>query len=924
MTQRALLAAGLLLLAAPALAAPALASDDAAILLDIPHELYTLDNGLTVILHEDHDAPVVAVNVAYLVGSADDQDGSHHFAHLFEHLMFRGSEHTERGFLQDIELMGGTANGTTFDDFTVYTSTVPSPHLERLLWLEADRMGHLMGGIDQSDLDAEREVVRSEGRQRVRDQPYGGVGYVALDNLYPEGHPYDAARDGAYGDLNAASLEAVAAFYEANYGPRAAVLSVAGDIDVAQARAWITTWFGALPARGRTHRDDPGPLEQPERLDETLLLPVPENKVLVTWLTPAWLAPDDAALDMLSAVLDNGYGPRLADMVHKRNVRATRVTAGQTSKRWGGRYSIGITFPAGKDPEPVLEALWEILDELGDEAVSDEEFSTALRHWKLRELDRAAGPEATAARLSSFWRQRGETESMAYGWSRFEQLEAEDLRRVAARWLGRERASVVIVKADLEAESMAIPGLDVEDSGASADAPVTDDGRIGSGPALGPPAALSLPPIERFTHRSGLDVILLPDHDVPTLSQSLMFRGGPLVERADLRGLTSVTAWSMLGGARREKDRELTRQLHGRTLGLTALSRESFTGLRFQSRSANYGALMQAFGEIVIRPALTEAAVANIVRQKYATLKRNGATPRFRAWELFRRALFAGHPAEVGSIGWVRSVPHIDARAARAYHRAWWLPRNGSLVIAGDVARDELEQILDDALRGWRRKQPKQPRRAPPASRGGRIILVDRPGLSQSQVYVGSLGPSAGHEDLAAAHVLSRILGGGLGARLNRRLRVERQITYGAGSSLLVLPETGALFAWTSVDGDATVECVREILSIFEQVRESDPPAAAEVQRAVIGLEGRLLRGFMTNPEAVDALMELIEWGQDPTDPAAWIEQLRAVGPEDVASLADRLLRPDALTFVVLGDAASLESELSGLGFDVEVLHGER
>ncbi len=916
--------AGLLAIGLSTVAVPALASDDAAILLDIPHELFVLDNGLTVILHEDHDAPVVALNVTYFVGSADNAVGSHHFAHLFEHLMFRGSEHTERGYLQDIELMGGTANATTYDDSTVYTAVVPSAHLERLLWLEADRMGYLMGGIEQSDLDAEREVVRSEGRQRVRDQPFGGVGLVALDNLYPEGHPYDVARDGAYGDLNAATLEAVASFYEANYGPRSALLTIAGDIDVDQARAWIDQWFGALPARGRGHPEDPGPVEVVETLDETLVLPVPENRVLVTWLTPAWLAPDDAELDMLSAVLDNGYAPRLADMVHRRNVRATRVTAGQTSKRWGGRYSIGITFPAGKDPEPVLEALWEIIDELGDETVSDEEFSTALRHWKLRELNRAEGPEAIAARLSSYWRHTGETESIGDSWRRFEELEPEDLRRVADRWLGRERASVVIVEADAEASPLSFPGLDVKDSGDSEAIEVLDDGLIEAGPPLGEPAALSLPSIDRFAHKSGLDVILLPDHDVPMIAQALLFEGGSLVEPPELRGLASTTAWSMLGGARREKDRSITRQVHGRTLGLSAINGEGYTGLKFQSRSANYGALMQAFGEVVIRPALSESAVANIVRQKYATLQRNRSVPRFRAWELFRRALFQGHPAEIGPIGWLKSVPRIDGRDAKAHHRAWWLPRNGSLLVAGDVSPEELSQILDDALKGWRKKRVKQPQREPPVARGGRIVLVDQPGLSQSQLYVGSLGPSAGDEDLAAAEVLTQILGGGLGARLNRRLRVERQITYGAGSTLLVLPETGALFAWTSVDGDATAECVREILSIFEQVRVSAPPDEAEVRRAVIGLEGRVLRSFMTNDEATALLLELLEWGQDPTDPAGWIDKLRAVGPDEVAAVADRLLRPEVLTFVVLGDANVLEEELSELGLEVQVLHGDR
>ena len=900
---------------------PALAVDDTAVLLDVPHEIYTLDNGLTVILHEDHDAPVVAVNIAYKVGSADDRPGSHHFAHLFEHLMFRGSEHAERGFIQDIELMGGTANGTTFDDFTVYTSTVPSAHLNRLLWLEADRMAYLMGGIDQSDLDAEREVVRSEGRQRVNDQPYGAVGFVALDNLYSEGHPYDTERSGDYEDLNAASMEDVAAFYEASYGPRAAVLTLAGDIDPDATRAMIAAWFGPLEARGKAERVDPGFIEEPERLDETLVLPVPQNRIIVSWLTPRWLDPDDAELDMLSAVLDNGYAPRLAEMVHQRNVRATQTTAGQTSKRWGGRYSIGITFPAGKDAEPVLDALWEVLDELADEAVSDAEFEQALRHWKLREMDRAEGPEAVAARLSSYWRHTGETASIGDTWRRFEALEPADLRRVAARWLTREKASVLVVQADPDAERIRFPGLDVAESGSGSGAVALDDGTITTGPPLGEPAAITLPSVERFTHRSGLDVLLLSDDDVPTLAQRLVFWGGALVEPPDLRGLASTTAWAMLGGAKREVDKAITRQVHGRTLGLGALNGDSYTGLGFVARSANYAALMDGFAEIVIRPALTEGSVSNIVRQKYATLQRNEAVPRFRAWEVFRRELFGAHPAAINSIGWIKTVARIDARAARAFHRAWWLPRNGSLVIAGDLTRSQLEPVLDTALTGWRKKRPRVRARPLPTPNGGRIVLVDRPNLSQSQVYVGSLGPAAGHPDLAATKVLTRILGGGLGSRLNRRLRLEKQITYGAGSSLLVLPDTGAFYAWASVDGEATSDCVREILAIFEQVRVSAPPDEAEVRRAAIGLEGQLLRSFMTGYGAVDQMIDLLEWGIDPTDPAAWIEQLRAVDPAAIARAADQQLRPESLLFVVLGDAASIEPELADLGLDVEVLH---
>ena len=500
----------------------------------------------------------------------------------------------------------------------------------------------------------------------------------------------------------------------------------------------------------------------------------------------------------------------------------------------------------------------------------------------------------------------------------------EDLRDAAARWLPRGRASVVIVEADVAAPSMEFPGLDVEDSGEGGVADVHDDGVIGAGPALGALGPLTLPAIDRFTHRSGLDVLLLSDDDLPTVSQRLVFWGGPLVEPEEVRGVASTTAWSLLGGARNDRKRETTRQVHGRTLGLAAINGESYTGLTFQARSTDYAPLMQGFAEIVIRPALTEGGVATMVRQKYGTLQRNEAVPRFLAWQQFRRVLFRGHPAEIGPTGWIGSIPRIDGREAWFFHRRWWLPKNGTLFLSGDVDRAELEPVLDSALKRWRKKKPKIRPREAPRYEGGRIVLINKPGLSQSQLYVGGLGPASGSADLAATEVLSRVLGGGLGARLNRRLRIEKQITYGAGSSLLVLPDTGALFAWASVDAEATGECVREILAIFEQVRSTDPPGAAEVERAVAGLEGSLLRSFMTNHGSTATLLRLLAWGQDPTDPAAWIEKLRAVGPDDVAAAAARQLDPGALTFVVLGDAAAIEPEVADLGFEIEVIHAPR
>ncbi len=413
----------------------------------IAFEKYTLPNGLEVILHEDHSVPLVAVNTFYKVGSADEKPGRTGFAHLFEHIMFMGSENVPVGaFDQMLEAAGASNNGSTNTDRTDYYEQMPSNALPLALWLDADRMGFLLPTMDQAKLDLQRDVVKNERRQRVDNVPYGKAFETISAALYPPTHPYSWSVIGSMEDLSAATLEDVKDFFRTYYAPNNASMVISGDFVPDSARAWVARYFGDIP-RGPAMPARPSPPPVTLAADTFLVL---EDKVQLPRLYQAWhsvplFAPDDAALDLLAYVLAGDKNSRLYKrLVYEMQV-AQDVTAFQNSGRIAGSFGVIITPKPEQTPTRMAELLEEELNRIITRGVTAEEMTRAQNTIRANFLDRLASVLGKAYQLNLYNYFAGSPDYVRQDAARYDAVTAADVQRVAATYLGRKKVVLTIV-----------------------------------------------------------------------------------------------------------------------------------------------------------------------------------------------------------------------------------------------------------------------------------------------------------------------------------------------------------------------------------------------------------------------------------------------------------------------------------------------
>ncbi len=429
-----------------ALSLTAFAGDDTAETpsISIPFEEYDLDNGMHVILSEDHSVPFVQVNIWYRVGAKDEIDGRSGFAHLFEHLMFQGSQHMDGEYFGPLQRIGAMINGTTNMDRTNYFEGVPSEQLPLALWIEADRMGFLLPALTQEKLDNQKLVVRNERRQSYENRPYGMTWWWLFENLYPQGHPYHIPTIGKHEDIDAASLEDVKAFFTQWYLPNNASLSISGDFDPAEAKALTEKYFGSLAAGPQ-----PSPILDiaPTVLTEEKVIrktdDVPHHKVWLAWHSPAVYKTGDAELDTLSSILTAGKDSRLYRALVEETQLAQDVEAYQVSMLLGSFYVIEATASEGKNPDDVVAAIDKVIADLKAEGVTEEEVGLAKTNWEASFYRRMRTISSKANQLNQYHVQTGNTDFIATDLARFMSVSPQGIS-AALKHLGEGRIQLHI------------------------------------------------------------------------------------------------------------------------------------------------------------------------------------------------------------------------------------------------------------------------------------------------------------------------------------------------------------------------------------------------------------------------------------------------------------------------------------------------
>jgi predicted Zn-dependent peptidase len=866
--------------------------------MHIPVTKHRLDNGLTVLLVEDHRLPQAAVNLWYHVGSKDEAPGKTGFAHLFEHMMFQGSEHYPQDFFKPLEEVGARLNGSTAEDRTNYWEVVPSAYLERALWLESDRMGFLLPAMDQAKLDNQREVVKNERRQTVENEPYGVAEEAILEALYPAGHPYRHPIIGSMADIDAATLEDVQAFFRRYYTPSNASLCIAGDMDPKTALALAETYFGAIPAGPVVPPVQPfvPDLQRPIRagLEDNVRLP----RLYLQWPSAVQFTNEAAALSVLGYVLATGKDSRLVRRLQVDHSAAQSVWAFQSSKEVSGAFSVIATAQQDRSLDELEHAIWEELDRLAREGVREEEVRAAvdaIRASLVRRLQSLGGFGGVSDLVNRYQTFTGDPAYLPKDLARFEAVTAEAVSEVSRRCLAPNRCVALSVvprrtQPFVVADRSSIPGP-------------------------GPEGAFALPTPERLTLASGMSLWVCPQRALPLVTAALFVRAGSVFDPAELPGLAELTLDMLDESVAGQGPLDLARRQKALATSLADSQDSDYATLSLSLLTEHVQGGLALLADVVSRPDLRAEDLERLRKDHLSDLQRRmDDAPQLGEWAL-KSAIFGdrgayGHPSE----GTPASLNAAGLEDVRKLFAACYSPSRGCLVIVGDTSVDEALRMAEDCFGSWRSGAAGT---APDLDSEGLppgLYLVDKPEAPQAFIAAGQVALERSDPRYPAFLVFNAVFGGQFTSRLNMNLREEKGYTYGARSYVDLQRGPMPWVLSAAVQADKTMECLAEARREIDQILTARPVTAEEFEKARAGIVLRYPQSFETQAQLAQGFGSLWVHGLPADYHEKILARLRGLTLEEVQEAGRQILDPSALRWVVVGHSAGLESTLEGAG----------
>jgi zinc protease len=887
---------------------------------DVPtlsFEKFTLGNGLEVILSEDHRLPLVAVNLWYHVGPANEDPGRTGFAHLFEHMMFQGSKHVAGdSHFRLLEGAGASdVNGTTDFDRTNYFQTVPADELELALWLESDRMGYLLDEVDQAKLSNQQDVVRNERRQRTENRPYGLVEEALFHQLFPEGHPYYASIIGSHADIQAASLEEVKSFFKLYYAPNNASLAIVGDIDVARTRALVEKYFGALkrgePVPGPRVVTPPIAAERRMVVADRVELP----RVYMAWHTPPIFTPGDAEAEIAGSVLGGGRSSRLYKaLVYDQQV-AQAVSAYQQSLTLGSVFTIVATARPGRTAEELERAIDAELARLRDSGPDQAEVDRARNTVETRivqGLERLGGFGGVADRLNLYNHHVKAPGYLDEDVRRYRGVTPSSVKTFAASHLVPSRRALIHAvpgEPDVPA-AVPRPALPTTTSGESVNA---DEPWRHERPAPGQVRPLQIPVPESFSLPNGLTVLVNERPGLPVVSASLVVNTGSEANPVDRPGLASFTAAMLDEGTARlgalEIADEVARLGASLSTGSTADSMQVTGG----SLRRTFPALLDIMADLARHPAFPDEEIERQRASRLASLAQQRDNPGAVSNAAMYAALYGpGHPygyTELGTDASNRAIAKADLQRFWSSHV---VPSNAALVVSGAIAVAELRPLVEQAFGDWPRGAATPPSLGEPQTTGARLVLVDRSGAPQTQVRIASIGVPRATPDYESILVMNEALGGLFSSRINLNLREQHGYTYGAGSQFTFRRSAGPFYVASAVRTDVTAPAVAEVFKEIGRIREA-PLTLEELALAKDSLVRSLPSQFETSGRVTSSTANTFVYGLGIDYYTKIQARLSAVSLDQVTAAAERYIVPDRLIVVAVGDTARIRGPLEKL-----------
>ncbi len=912
---------------------PAQARATAPAKVDIPYEEFTLPNGLRVIVHTDRKAPIVAVNVWYHVGAKDEPAGRTGFAHLFEHLMFQGSENHDGEFFEPFKQVGATnQNGTTNSDRTNYFENVPTTALDMALWMESDRMGHLLGAIDQKALDEQRGVVQNEKRQG-ENQPYGQAWDVLTRMLYPASHPYHHGVIGSMNDLNAASLDDVKTWFRTWYGPNNAVLVLAGDIDVATAREKVARYFGDIPA-GPTMAQpavDVAPLAASTR--KVMTDKVPQARIYRAWNVAQFGSADIDRLQLLAYVLGGAKASRLDQRLLHQEQLVDQVSAGAYASQLGSNFVVMATVKQGVDPARVEAIIQQEIDRLVAEGPSAEELErakTTARAGFIRGIERIGGFGGKADALAECAVFTGDPGCFRTSLATVEHTTAADLQAVGRSWLDNGDATLVIepgARVALPEEPAVTPApfaLPKPDPKYTT-LPTTVDRTAGVPQTTSFPE-LKFPALQRATLKNGTKVILAERHDIPVVQFSYEFNGGFTADQGRKSG-TANFALSMLDEGAGERG-SLAFADAAESLGAKLGAGASLDGssASLSALKENLDPSLALFADMVRRPRFEQKEIDRIKATWIAGIAQEKAQPNGVAMRILPPLLYGeGHPYAIpftGS-GTESAIAALTRDDLVGFQRDWIRPENATLIVVGDTTLQQIVPQLERHFGDWKGEGTAPAAKVPAAvarPTQPRVYLIDQPGAVQANLFAGQVVPPTTDPGATGFDIANGVLGGDFTSRLNMNLREDKHWSYGARSLASNALGQRPWMAIAPVQIDKTADALKEMnreIAAFADGQQ--PPTAAEVER-IRNIQTLSLPGaYETAGAVLSTIGGIVRYGRPDDYVFKRKAEIEAMTPDQVRQAATTL-DPGALTWVVVGDLEQTEQSVRALGLGEVVI----
>ena len=913
------------------------AKDSSSDEFNIDYKKYTLENGLQVVLHQDTSDPTVAVAVLYHVGSNREKVGKTGFAHFFEHMLFQNSENVGAGnFIKNMNDLGGTFNGGTWTDGTVYFETVPSDALEQVLWMESDRMGFFINTVSEWGLENEKQVVKNEKRQGVDNRPYGHKEYVQLTNLYPEGHPYSWDVIGSLEDLQNATIADVKEFYEQWYGVNNATLVIAGDIDEAEAEILIEKYFGELVPRADVETIEPRPAVLSANklfFHEDKFANLPDLEMV--WPTVEKYHPDMWALDLLGQILTDGKKSALYKVIVEEKKLAPSVFAYNSSNEIAGTFKLGARGFDGVNLNELKAAMDEAFAKFETDGFSDSDLNRIKIGLETSVYNSASSVFNKAYQLADYNTFAGDPGFIKEDLQNSLDVTREDIMRVYNKYIkghsflatsfvpvgqtdlileGSVRASVV--------EEAIVQGAEGNIDKFEKDVEfVKTASKIdrSTAPALKGELSFTPPSITKEELANGMDVLHIYQDELPMAQFSIRLKGGMLLDNPEMVGTSALLDNMMMEGTANRTPLELQEALGQLGASVRIFTSQEYMTISGNSLAKNYDKVLAIVHEVITQPRWDEDEFARIKSSALNSIQQNNANPNAIASKVFNKVLYGEDHIFANPVsGTASSVSKITIDDLKAYYERNFSPSVASFHFVGAIEQADVVKSLE-IFNDWKSKEVEFPvYEIKPPSLDSRIYFVDYPEAKQSVINIGRVSMEGDNEDYAAATMANYKLGSGSGSILFKKLRLEKGYTYGAYSDYSRKQNGTSFTAASSVRSNVTkesVELFKEILDNYGSNFSAEDMSSTKTS---------ILRSNTQSYETLGSLVGILQNISTYDLPLDYVKKeeatLKSMDVAEAQRLIAEYMNPDKLIYVVVGDGKTQLKRLDNIGLGKPVL----